>query len=79
MAKNNKANRELMKDYNMLNRMSDNLLEHQKNVRLIAKSITKKVKSNLRYGLIENLDEVLEHMDRAQKELTKARKELGMI
>ncbi|MGA3020551.1 MAG: hypothetical protein ABSD68_01210 [Candidatus Micrarchaeales archaeon] len=80
MAKNKKkVSRELIRDYNMLDRMSSNLLEHQKNVRLIAKSIAKRVKSDLRYGLIENLDEVVEHMGRAQKELAKARKELEMI
>lgn len=80
MAKDKKPRKqELLRDYRMLDRISETLLEHQKNIRAINKRIASKVKTDLRYGLIENLNVVADHMEKAQEELEKARKELELI
>ena len=80
MAKAKKQEKEeLLSDYLMLEKMSKDLALHQKNIRVVGKSIVRKVKSDLRYGFLDNLDIVEEHMKKAQKELDKARKELKQI
>jgi hypothetical protein len=53
--------------------------EHHKDINAIAKNIAKGMKSDLKYGLITNLEVTLTHMDRARKELKKAQKELSLI
>ncbi len=70
---------ELMGDYRMLEKMSGSLKEHQKNVLAINKELAKKLKGDFKYGLIENLQTVADHMRNAQKELDRARKELKRI
>lgn len=70
---------ELLADYSMLDKMSKDLAVHQKNVKAIGKRIASRTKSDLKFGLEENLDIVLEHMNKAQKELDRARKELKLI
>ncbi len=79
MAKDKKPEKnEILKDYFMLEKMSKDLLEHQKNIRRIGKRITKAETYN-KYGLIENLSSVTVHMGNARKELDRARKELKLI
>ena len=70
---------ELLSDYRMLEKMSGSLKEHQKNVLAINKALAKKLKGDFKYGLIENLQTVADHMKKAQKELDNARKELKRI
>ena len=80
MAKTKKTSKkELLSDYRLLGKMSDDLSRHQKNVKAITKNVARHFKSNLRLGLIESLAEISEHMQKAQKELDKAKKELGRI
>lgn len=77
MAKAN--NKEMLNDYKMLQKMSKELTRHQSNLKLIRKAIAKGMKTDLKYGLIENIDTVLKHMGKASKEMEDARKELKMI
>lgn len=70
---------ELMDDYRLLEKMSKELSSHQKKMLVIRNAIAKKVNADLKYGLIENLDVVMERMGKAQKELESARKELKRI
>ena len=80
MAKTKKTSKkELLSDYRLLGKMSDDLSIHQKNVKAITKNVARHFNSNLRLGLIESLAEISEHMQKAQKELDKAKKELGRI
>lgn len=80
MAKTKRLSKnELLSDYHMLETMSKDLTLYQKNIRIVGRSITRKVKSDLRYGFLENLDIVEGHMRKAQKELDRARKELKLI
>ncbi len=70
---------ELLSDYRMLEKMSESLRQHQKNIRLINKRIAKRVDADFKGGLVENLDIVTEHMQKAERELEKAKKELKGI
>lgn len=70
---------ELVADYNMLGKMSKELLSHQRNIRAINKRIAKRVDADFKGGLVENLDIVMSHMQKAGKELEKARKSLKGI
>ncbi|MGI0141635.1 MAG: hypothetical protein ACREBF_03230 [Candidatus Micrarchaeales archaeon] len=70
---------ELISDYKMFDKMAKDLIKHQKSVTAIARSIGKKTSTDFGSGLIENLDVVITHMQKAQKELDKARKELKQI
>ncbi len=80
MSKSRKPKKnELLDDYRMLEKMSKDLVEHQKKIKMINRNIAKKLKSNMRFGLVDNLEITLDHMDRAQKEIDKAKKELKMI
>jgi hypothetical protein len=63
----------------MLDKMSRDLREHQKNILKINKAFARKVKGDLKYGFIENLQIVAEHIKNAQKELDNAKKELKQI
>ena len=74
-----RSKNELLKDYHMLDKMSKDLIEHQKAIRAIGMKIAKNVKSDIRYCLVDNLEDVIDHMDRAQKELDRAKRELGLI
>lgn len=80
MPRSNKpAKNELLNDYKLLDKMSREIALHQKNIKLIRNAIAKKVSSDVKFGLIENLDVVMSHMSKATKEMEKARKELKMI
>lgn len=80
MAKSKEPKRnELMSDYRMLEKMSSDLREHQKNILKINKKLARKVKGDLKYGFIENLQIVAEHIKNAERELENAKKELKMI
>ncbi|MDE1827653.1 MAG: hypothetical protein KGH65_00625 [Candidatus Micrarchaeota archaeon] len=70
---------ELMNDYKLLDKMSREIILHQKNIKIIRDAIAKKVNSDVKFGLIENLDVVMGHMKKAMKEMDDARKELKEI
>lgn len=70
---------ELMKDYRMLGKMSSLLDEHQKDIKVISKTIARRMKSNMRYELVDNLELTLAHMEKAKKEIRKAQNELRLI
>jgi hypothetical protein len=80
MAKSRKGASELLNDYYMLDKMSRELQKHSKNVKTIGKRVVRQVwKTDLKEGLVENLEIVSNHMKRAQKELDSAKKKLKMI
>ncbi|VVB76968.1 Uncharacterised protein [uncultured archaeon] len=80
MANNAKPKKnELDADYEMLEDMSRQLQEHQKNVNAISRKIARTLKTDLKYGLLENLDIVTTHMRNAKRELDRAKKELKRI
>jgi len=70
---------ELINDYKLLDKMSREIVLHQKNIKVIRDAIAKKVNSDVKFGLIENLDVVMGHMKKAMKEMDAARKELKEI
>jgi hypothetical protein len=78
----NNGAKELVKDYYMLNKMSKELREHKRYISSIGKrlsSISNRSKSDMEYGLIENLDIVMLHIDKARNEIEKAKRKLKMI
>lgn len=80
MRKSKKPNKnELLNDYKLLDKMSKEITLHQKNIKVIRDAIAKKVNSDVKFGLIENLDVVMGHMKKAMKEMDDARKELKEI
>jgi hypothetical protein len=70
---------ELLADYRMLEKMSHDLMEHQKSIRVINRRIMKKVSADFGSGLVENLDIVASHMRKAASELERAKRELKGI
>lgn len=70
---------ELLRDYDMLGDMEKQLAVHQKNILSIGRRVSKVAKTNLRDGLLENLDIVAVHMRNATKEIEKAQKRLKRI
>lgn len=80
MAKTRKGSGELLNDYYMLDKMSKELKKHSNNVHAIGKRVVRKVwRTDLKEGLVENLEIVSNHMRRAQKELESAKKKLKMV
>jgi hypothetical protein len=81
MAKKNgePVNKELVRDYAMLGKMASDLKKHQKKVVEIGKRISRRPRSDFRYGIIENLDLVATHMSKACSEVSKAQKKLGRV
>lgn len=80
MAKSKKGGNELLNDYYMLDKMSKELQEHSRNVRAIGKRVVRRVyKTDLKEGLVENLEIVSNHMKKAQEELDSAKRKLKMI
>ncbi|MDE1823078.1 MAG: hypothetical protein KGI00_00150 [Candidatus Micrarchaeota archaeon] len=69
----------LLKDYRMLDRMTKELLKSRNDIIRINRSVAKRVKSDLKAGIIDGLDVVLGQMDKARKELDKAKKGLKEI
>ena len=79
MAKAKRSN-EISKDYRMLKVISEQLRKHEHILHdITAKAVAKKSKSDLEYGLLENLDIVADHMSKARKEIDKARSKLKRI
>lgn len=79
MAKAKRSN-EISKDYRMLKVISEQLRKHEHILHdITAKAVAKKSKSDLEYGLLENLDIVADHMSKARKEIDKARGKLKLI
>jgi hypothetical protein len=70
---------ELLNDYDMLADMEKQLAMHQKNIMKIGNRVAKVAKTNMRDGLLENLDIVATHMRNATKEIEKAQKRLKRI
>lgn len=70
---------EILRDYRMLEKMSKDLALHQKNIRLIGKRVARRMKTYEKYGLIENLTSVAISMDKAKRQIDKARRELKLI
>ncbi|MDE1767827.1 MAG: hypothetical protein KGH64_02070 [Candidatus Micrarchaeota archaeon] len=79
MKKTSKKNNELNFDYALLEKMSKQLSDHEKNVRQIAKKVAKISKTDLAEGIAETLGSVSKHMVRAQREIDKAKSRLKMI
>ena len=79
MARAKKSN-EISMDYRMLDVISKQLKKHEHILHdITAKAVAKKSKSDLEYGLLENLDIVVGHMSKARKEIDRARSKLKMI
>ena len=74
-----RISRELILDYHMLEKMSNDLGTHSRAIKGIAKRIAKGVNLDIGIGLLENLDAVAMHIERAQKEVAKAKRELKRI
>ncbi|MDE1860185.1 MAG: hypothetical protein KGH72_00525 [Candidatus Micrarchaeota archaeon] len=71
---------ELLKDFYMINDMTKKLGEHQKKIRAIAKHVARSgYKTGLTEGVVENLDLVMSHMNKARKELERAGRRLKMV
>jgi hypothetical protein len=79
MAKDKKSKIPILEEYKQLKDMSRALALQQKNVEKVSKSIARKMSTNLKYGLMENLNTVGDHMGRARKEIGKALSELELI
>ncbi len=81
MASRRKADdKELLRDYFMMESMAKELKWHQDRIRAIGKRVVKKAaKTDLKDGIIENLDVVVTHMKNAQRELDRAMGKLKMI
>ena len=77
--KGSRRNSSVLKDYETLEKMFKDLGEHQKNIKQMNLRISKGMDSYNKYGLIDVLSMVSMHMERARKELEKARKELKLI
>ncbi len=74
-----RRNTELLKDYRMLSKMASDLAKHQKNIKTIGRRIARKSKTDITYGLEDSLEMVITHMQKAQKELERAVKEIKSI
>ena len=68
----------LTREYDVLSEMSRLLATQQRDVRRVAKHIAG-MSTNLKYGLVENLDTVSDHIGRARKELDRAKRALKMV
>ena len=79
MKKSGNSRNEIRSDYKMLEKMSDDLKAHRENLKAIGKHIAKGMKTDMRFGIIENLDMVAMHMNNAKRELEKAKKTLKLI
>lgn len=74
-----RKNNELLKDYNMLEKMASDLAKHQKNIKTIGRRIARRSRSDLTYGFEDSLEMVITHMQKAQEELERAVKEIKNI
>ncbi|MCL4365396.1 MAG: hypothetical protein M1569_03150 [Candidatus Marsarchaeota archaeon] len=80
MLKSGKGNRELLNDYAMLDGMSRQLAAHQRKIFGIGKRLVERAsQSDISEGLIDNLDMVIAHMKKAQKEIETAKRRLKKI
>lgn len=80
MSKSGKGSSELLNDYAMLNVMSRQLAAHQRKIFRIGKRLVERAsQSDISEGLIDNLDMVIAHMRRAQKEIETAKRKLKKI
>ncbi len=80
MAKSKKNGKdEVLKDYLMLEAMSRDIREHRENLKRISGRISKGMDSYNKYGLVDVLSMVSMHMERARKEIDKAKKGLKHI
>ncbi|MDE1851389.1 MAG: hypothetical protein KGH69_01715 [Candidatus Micrarchaeota archaeon] len=79
MAKANIRRNALLKDYSMLNGMSRQLLEARNEIVRINKRIMNKVSGPSKPDLVESLEIVMAHMDRARKELDRSARKLKQI
>ncbi len=75
----NRKGESLVKDYYILDKMSKSLSVHRKAIKVIARKIAKKVNPDFGIGLVENLDAVATHLERAEKEMAKAKHGLKRI
>lgn len=79
MAKTSIRRNALLKDYRMLSGMSRHLLKSRNEIARINKRILGKLSGNSRIDLVENLELVMVHMDRARKEIDKSARKLKQI
>ncbi len=70
---------EIIGDYLLLEVMSKDLSKHNKSLKQVGKRIAAGMDSYNKYGLIDVLSMVSMHIERAQKELEKAKRELKFI
>ncbi len=78
-AKKRAGRNELVNDYKMLDKMAKELVVHQKMIKQINRRIAKSVSADFRGGLVGNLDIVMSHMQKAAREIERAKKELKRI
>ncbi|MDE1761825.1 MAG: hypothetical protein KGH59_00380 [Candidatus Micrarchaeota archaeon] len=78
MAKGSNAGKKLLREYTIIGKMTNQIVLHQKGIKQIRKKVAKR-RSDVGYGIIENLDIALLHMNRAKQELDKAMKELKSV
>jgi hypothetical protein len=80
MAAKRSRNEEVLKDYNMLGKISAQLRTHERLLHnVVSKRVARKTKTDLEEGILENLDIVATHMRKARAEVEKARHKLKMI
>ena len=80
MARRRTGAGELARDYVLLGKMSKELDKRRKNIRAIGKRVVRGfANTDLDEGIVENLEIVSGHMQKAQKEIDKAMKKLKMI
>ena len=72
--------KELAKDYILLGRMSKELQKHRKSIKAVGKRVIRRFSNaDLDGGIVENLEIVSDHMQKAQQEIDRAMKKLEMI
>ncbi len=71
---------ELLSDYYLLEKMSNELTAYRKKIAVAGKRIAmKSIRTDLEDGIIENLEVVSKHLSNANNEVDKAVKKLRMI
>jgi hypothetical protein len=79
MAKRKENREDILQDYFLLESMTRELHRHKQNLKRICSRIERGMDSYNKYGLIDVLSMVSMHIERADRELEKARKELKLV
>jgi predicted Ser/Thr protein kinase len=70
---------ELLDDYRMLEEMSEKLRFHQKKMKVVGKTVARSLKNDAVYGITEKIESAISHMEKAAKELDRAKKEIELL